>query len=210
MKGSQIGRVVTSASGATAFEEWHAETLSAAEIAEVLIGVEGIVADGVDDLLVFSYPRDWTQGERIWTPNPRRVEAARAKYSQRIDGLLERRRRAARAAAGRADLHAVPADRPAARPPDGLPAHQAGELLHPRRREQAHRGRGDRARTSASIWANRSAPATPRPTTSSPPAASPSSSAATRSTTRGFATPSVSTASPRSANCWRRWATACE
>ena len=80
LKGSQIGRVVTSASGETSFEEWHADPLSAAEIGEVLAGVEGMVADGVDDLLVFSYPRDWTQGERIWTPNPRRVDAARAKY----------------------------------------------------------------------------------------------------------------------------------
>jgi hypothetical protein len=80
MKGSQIGRVVTSSSGETAFEEWHAETLGAAEIAEVLTGIEGVVADGADDLLVFSYPRDWTQGERIWTPDPRRVGAVRAKY----------------------------------------------------------------------------------------------------------------------------------
>jgi len=80
MKGSQIGRVVTSASGETAFEEWHAETLETAEIAEVLKGVEGLVADGLDDLLVFSYPRDWTRGERIWTPQARRIEAVRAKY----------------------------------------------------------------------------------------------------------------------------------
>jgi len=80
MKGSQIGRVVTSASGETAFEEWHAETLKDAEIAEVLKGVEGLVADGLDDLLVFSYPRDWTRGERIWTPQPRRIDAVRAKY----------------------------------------------------------------------------------------------------------------------------------
>lgn len=80
MKGSQIGRVVTSASGETAFEEWHADTLDAAEILEVLKGVEGLVADGLDDLLVFSYPRDWTRGERIWTPEPRRIDAVQAKY----------------------------------------------------------------------------------------------------------------------------------
>ena len=80
MKGSQIGRVVTSASGETGFEEWHAETLQAAEILEVLTGVEGLVADGLDELLVFSYPRDWTRGERIWTPQARRIPAVQAKY----------------------------------------------------------------------------------------------------------------------------------
>jgi hypothetical protein len=80
MKGSQIGRVVRDAAGETSFEEWHAEPLSAAEIGEVMVGVEGMVADGVRDLLVFHYPRDWRHGEQIWTPAPDHVEAVAAKY----------------------------------------------------------------------------------------------------------------------------------
>lgn len=80
MKGSQIGRVVRSASGETAFEEWHAEVLSADEIAAVMAGVEQMVDDGVRELLVFHYPRDWRQGERIWTPAAELVPHVQAKY----------------------------------------------------------------------------------------------------------------------------------
>jgi hypothetical protein len=80
MKGSQIGRIVTSASGETSFEEWHATALLESEIAEVMKGVRGLVDSGVDDLLVFRYPRDWRQGERIWTPDPSRTEHVARKY----------------------------------------------------------------------------------------------------------------------------------
>jgi hydroxymethylpyrimidine pyrophosphatase-like HAD family hydrolase len=80
MKGSQIGRVVRDEAGAMCFEEWHAETLTPTEIREVMVGVEGMVDDGVRDLLVFHYPRDWRQGELIWTPDADRVDAVAAKY----------------------------------------------------------------------------------------------------------------------------------
>ena len=83
LKGSQIGRVVTSASGETSFEEWHAEILTATEVGEVLTGIDGMLDDGVSDLLVFSYPRDWRRGEIIWTPDPTRVDAVRRKYLAR-------------------------------------------------------------------------------------------------------------------------------
>ena len=85
MKGSQIGRVVRAASGEFSFEEWQATTLTAAEIEEVLIGVEGMLADGLDDLLVFFYPRDWHRGERIWTPLAKRTMAVAAKYRSASD-----------------------------------------------------------------------------------------------------------------------------
>jgi hydroxymethylpyrimidine pyrophosphatase-like HAD family hydrolase len=80
LKGSQIGRVVRDAAGTMAFEEWHAEPLSETEIREVLAGVQGMVRDGVRDLLVFHYPRDWRQGELIWTPAADHVDAVAAKY----------------------------------------------------------------------------------------------------------------------------------
>ena len=80
MKGSQFGRVFRSAGGEPVFEEWGAEVLTPAEIGEVMQGVEGMVADGVRDLLVFHYPRDWRRGERIWTPDPAAVDAVGTKY----------------------------------------------------------------------------------------------------------------------------------
>jgi hypothetical protein len=80
MKGSQFGRVTRSEGGETVFEEWGAEVLTAGEIAEVMQGVEGLVGDGVRDLLVFHYPRDWRRGERIWTPDAAAIDAVAAKY----------------------------------------------------------------------------------------------------------------------------------
>ena len=80
MKGSQIGRVVRAASGEFSFEEWSATTLLPGEIDEVLDGVDGTVSQGLDDLLVFFYRRDWRQGERIWTPKVERVNAVTAKF----------------------------------------------------------------------------------------------------------------------------------
>ena len=80
LKGAQIGRVVRDASGAAAFEEWDAWPLTEAEIVAIVERIEVLLGDGLDDLLVFSYPRDWTLGERIWTPLPGRVAAIEAKY----------------------------------------------------------------------------------------------------------------------------------
>ena len=85
MKGSQIGQVVRAASGAFSFEEWQATTLDTAEIEEVMTGVEGMIASGLDDLLVFFYPRNWLRGERIWTPSTERVEAIASKYRSASD-----------------------------------------------------------------------------------------------------------------------------
>lgn len=80
LKGSQIGRIVPASDGTLVFEEFDAEVLSAAELGELMEGIDGMVRQGADDLLVFFYPRDWRLGELLWTPDPRRVAAARAKY----------------------------------------------------------------------------------------------------------------------------------
>jgi hypothetical protein len=80
LKGSQIGRIVPGAGGTLVFEEWAAFPLTEAEVDEVMQGIEGMVALGAHDLLVFFYPRDWRLGELIWTPEPDRVAPARQKY----------------------------------------------------------------------------------------------------------------------------------
>jgi hypothetical protein len=80
MKGSQVGRVVATDGGELGFEEVAAFPLAASEIAEVMEGVRGLLANGADDLLVFFYPRDWRLGERIWVADPGRVDAVRDKY----------------------------------------------------------------------------------------------------------------------------------
>lgn len=80
LNGGIIGHLVEPSEGPVTFEEIRAFPLSAAEIDEVLVGVEGLVEGGIDDLVLFHYPRDWTQGELIWTPTPDKVPEVRAKY----------------------------------------------------------------------------------------------------------------------------------
>jgi hypothetical protein len=80
LKGSQIGHVVATPAGALGFEELDAFPLNEAEILELMVGVRGMVDQGADDLIVFFYPRDWRQGEQIWTPREERIGHLRGKY----------------------------------------------------------------------------------------------------------------------------------
>jgi hypothetical protein len=80
LKGSLIGRIVSTQGGELAFEEIQAFTLSAGEIDEVLTGVRGLCEQGAPELLVFHYPRQWQYGELIWTPDPQRVSQVQDKY----------------------------------------------------------------------------------------------------------------------------------
>lgn len=80
LNGAITGYLHLTRGAAVVFEELDAVPLGAAEIAEVLLGVQGLVEGGVTSLLLFHYPRDWTAGELIWTPDPARVDATRAKY----------------------------------------------------------------------------------------------------------------------------------
>jgi hydroxymethylpyrimidine pyrophosphatase-like HAD family hydrolase len=87
LNGSLIGHVLVDDRDQLVFREVEAFVLTAAEIDEMLTGVEGILRDDVRDLLVFFYPRDWTAGEWIWTPDPARADAVRAKYRSATDVL---------------------------------------------------------------------------------------------------------------------------
>ena len=80
LKGSQTGCIVRSASGEVAFDEWHATPLDASEILDLLAAVEAMVDDGIRDVLVFHYARDWRLGEQIWTPDVAAVDHVTAKY----------------------------------------------------------------------------------------------------------------------------------
>ncbi|MBV9696532.1 MAG: HAD family phosphatase [Gammaproteobacteria bacterium] len=80
LNGSQVGLIRADAQSHLHFDELAAFPLSAAELEEILRGVEAAVAARSADILLFYYPRDWRQGEIIWTPEPARLEAVRAKY----------------------------------------------------------------------------------------------------------------------------------
>lgn len=80
LNGSQTGYLVETREGEIAFEEIDALPLTQGEIEEVLVGIEGLVAGGIEDLLLFRYPRDWSKGELIWMPSPDRLPEARERY----------------------------------------------------------------------------------------------------------------------------------
>jgi hydroxymethylpyrimidine pyrophosphatase-like HAD family hydrolase len=80
LNGSLLGYVISTEDDELAFEEIDAFPLSVEEIDEVLQGVKGILDDGIKDILVFYYPRDWRIGEVIWTPVPERVIPIKEKY----------------------------------------------------------------------------------------------------------------------------------
>ncbi len=80
LNGGITGHLVETREGEITFEEIQAFPLTAAEIDEVLVGVQGLVDGGIDDLVLFHYPRDWTKGELIWTPTADKVPEVQAKY----------------------------------------------------------------------------------------------------------------------------------
>ena len=87
LNGSLIGHVLVDDNDQLVFREAAAFPLTTAEINEALVGIEGMLRDGVRDLLVFFYPRDWTAGEWIWTPAPDRRDDVKAKYRSATDVL---------------------------------------------------------------------------------------------------------------------------
>ncbi len=80
MNGSQLGFVTRDAKDELVFEEIDAFPLLSQEIEDVLTGVEHLLADGVKDVLLFYYPRDWRMGEIIWTPIAEKVIQVKEKY----------------------------------------------------------------------------------------------------------------------------------
>ncbi len=80
LNGSQFGFVARTDAGELTFEELEAAPLGSAEIDEVFEGVKGLLDGGINDILVFYYPRDWRMGEIIWTPVPEKVTPVKEKY----------------------------------------------------------------------------------------------------------------------------------
>ncbi|HEY6227613.1 MAG TPA: HAD hydrolase family protein [Verrucomicrobiae bacterium] len=62
------------------YEEIAAYPMTAHEIKLVLDGVTELLGKGIDEILLFSYARDWRLGEALWTPKPERVETLKQKF----------------------------------------------------------------------------------------------------------------------------------
>mgnify|MGYP002779000557 CR=1 FL=1 len=79
LNGSQIGYIHQEGEEFR-FEQLFSKTLTGTEIGGVMQTVTQLTADGMDNLLVFFYREDWTQGELIWTPVADRIGAVQEKY----------------------------------------------------------------------------------------------------------------------------------
>jgi len=79
MNGSQLGNIVQYDNGEFGYEELAAFPLEEKEIVAPLQIVEDLLKQGLDPL-VFYYPRDWKQGEIIWTPTEEKVLSVQNKY----------------------------------------------------------------------------------------------------------------------------------
>jgi hydroxymethylpyrimidine pyrophosphatase-like HAD family hydrolase len=79
LNGSLLGRIVESA-GELVFEETACFALAQPDIERALSAVKRLLDDGVRDVLLFYYPRDWRMGELIWTPLAANVIPVKEKY----------------------------------------------------------------------------------------------------------------------------------
>jgi hydroxymethylpyrimidine pyrophosphatase-like HAD family hydrolase len=81
MNGSQLGKIMLDKEGNFLYSEIDAFPLDLNEIEGVIEIISGFVKHNDLDLLVFYYPRDWQQGEIIWTPVKDRIDHVGKKYS---------------------------------------------------------------------------------------------------------------------------------
>ena len=79
LNGSQLGYITQGTEGLV-YEEISAFPLEESEIDVVVNLVSGMLRDGIDELLVFYYPRNWRKGEIIWTPVESKIGFVQNKY----------------------------------------------------------------------------------------------------------------------------------
>ena len=80
MNGSQLGFITRDNEGNFGYDELAAYPLEKEEIQETLQLITNFLNDNILDLLVFYYPRNWKEGEIIWTPVDEKVPHVGNKY----------------------------------------------------------------------------------------------------------------------------------
>lgn len=80
LNGGIIGQLDLGPDDMPRFVELVASPLASETITRTLDDIEAMVADGIEQILLFHYPRDWRQGEIIWTPVETRVAHVGEKY----------------------------------------------------------------------------------------------------------------------------------
>ena len=81
LNGSLIGQITKTSNEELEFVEVAAFPLSKEEISATLKGVQTLLDAGLNNVVLFYYPRDWRIGEVIWTPSPQNILPLKEKYS---------------------------------------------------------------------------------------------------------------------------------
>lgn len=81
LNGSSIGQMVKTEKGLLEYLEIKSFPLTAVEIDELMDGIELYLDQGLGDLLLFYYPKEWRSGEHIWTPVVNNIPEIKVKYT---------------------------------------------------------------------------------------------------------------------------------
>ena len=85
LNGSVVGHLHEGAKGHIEFQEALVRPVPTALCEAVLADLERLLASGIDDVVLFYYPRDWRCGERLWTPLASRHAELRDRYRSAAD-----------------------------------------------------------------------------------------------------------------------------
>jgi hydroxymethylpyrimidine pyrophosphatase-like HAD family hydrolase len=62
------------------YEELASYPMTVPEIDSMVTGITQLVKNGIEELILFFYTRDWKEGETIWTPSSSRMDGLKKKY----------------------------------------------------------------------------------------------------------------------------------
>jgi hydroxymethylpyrimidine pyrophosphatase-like HAD family hydrolase len=62
------------------FDELASFPLLAEHTHGMVRGIQQLIENNITDIILFFYPRNWREGEIIWTPEPQRIEGLQKKY----------------------------------------------------------------------------------------------------------------------------------
>ena len=80
LNGAVLGLLTPIGDAETTFEEMAAFPLAKAEISEALGRLQELLDQGLTQVVLFIYPRDWRRGEIVWCMQPSQVDMLRSKY----------------------------------------------------------------------------------------------------------------------------------
>jgi hydroxymethylpyrimidine pyrophosphatase-like HAD family hydrolase len=85
LNGSVVGHLREGSNGAIEFREASVTPVPSSTCDALLAELEQLLGRGIDDVVLFYYPRDWRAGERLWTPVAARHAGLRDRYRSAAD-----------------------------------------------------------------------------------------------------------------------------